>query len=311
MSFKKENQLYKEATKIAKKFIYHQDVNDIFWGTKYIDGKPTDEISIRFNVNKKESKRKITSSRALPKKIGNITTDITDFKKVSQVRQVVPTMPIVPIIGGLQIQSSLLYYDISKWGTLGGIIIKNGKRYGITNYHVSFGDESPNFTTPIVIHQPSIGNFGSEIGLITPFFNPNLDYSLFEINSTLQHDQNQSINGIPGIIDGYINPWDGLKVFKYGAKTGKTHGIFDGRSIIHKHLITIRNDTQFNNGNRVSEPGDSGSLWLAFKNSSPNILKTVALHCAGDESQNIAFATLYSSIFVSINNFFNSKNNNL
>ncbi|MDG4654691.1 S1 family peptidase [Chryseobacterium arthrosphaerae] len=310
MSFKKENQLYKEAVKIAKKFIRHEDVNDIFWGTKYVDGQPTDEISIRFNVNKKESKKKITSSRALPKKIGDIITDVTDFRKTSEVRQVSPTMQVIPIIGGLQIQSSLLNYDISKWGTIGGIIIKNEKRYGITNYHVSFGEELPNVSNTTLIHQPSISNFGQAVGTITTIFNPNLDYSLFELDSKLPHDQYQSINGISGIIDGYINPWGGLQVFKYGATTGKTYGIVDGRSIIHKHLITIRNDPQFNRGNRISEPGDSGSLWVTCKSSSPQILKAVALHCAGDENHNIAFATLYSSIFASINIFFNSINNN-
>lgn len=308
MPYRKENQLYKEAVKAAEKFITHEDVNDIFWGTKYVDGEPTDELAIRFNVNKKKAKSKIKANQLLPKTIGNITTDITDFENTPQISQWEPTMPVRPVIGGLQIQSSLYQEDISEWGTIGGVIVKNGKRYGITNYHVLFDNKTPNFSNLPLINQPSFGNFGSNIGKATPYFNSNLDYALFEIHPGIRHDIHQSINGLLGIIDGYINPWDGLRIFKYGATTGKTFGIYDSRSIINKHVIAIRSDSVANNGRRISEPGDSGSLWVASKNSSPNNLKIVGLHCSGDESRNIAYATLYSSISSSMNNFFNSKN---
>jgi hypothetical protein len=302
MSFKNEIKRYKEAVAVAKRYIQHEDVNDIFIGSKYIKGQPQKQISIRFNVDKKRSKSKLKSSRMLPKSIGKFKTDVTDFKPKKNIREVNPVSTVRPLLGGIQIQSSL-FNGPSGWGTIGCAMRINGTVYGITNFHVSFG-ELPDGQPPngqINILQPKFRNFGEIIGRSTSVFNQFLDYSLFELSSPA--DGMQSINGFDGEIEGFVRATEDMRLFKFGASTGKTFGIFDARSIINQHRIIIRYDGSGpNDSPRISAPGDSGSLWVTNQFSSPGKLRIAALHYGGDEDRNLAFASLFSSISQSIRN---------
>lgn len=300
MAFKDEIKTYNAAVLLAKKFIHHEDVNDIFFGSKYIKGKPIGDISIRFNVNKKKSESNLKSKNILPKKLGKFYTDVTDYKPKKNTREENPSLVIRPLIGGVQIQSSL-FNGPSSWGTLGCNLNINGSWYGITNFHVTFG-EIPDDTPPadgLQMLQPKFRNFGEPIGRMTSVFNKFLDYSLIRLN--VKVDGLQSINGFMGGLEGFTNPTEGMRMFKFGAATGKTFGVFDARSIIDRHRIIIRFDTNGpNDSNRISSPGDSGSMWVTPQNSAPGNLRMVALHYAGDEDRNIAFASLFSSISPSI-----------
>ena len=148
--------------------------------------------------------------------------------------------------------------------------------------------------------QPRVDNFGKSIGPVINVYNKLLDYSLIRIN--VPSDTEQSINHFEGTFRGFANPIENLRVFKYGAVTGQTCGIYDARSIIDKFRITIFYDkTGTNDSPHISLMGDSGSSWVTRQGAALDDLKLFALHYAGDETKNIAFASLYSSIMPSIN----------
>lgn len=302
MSFRQESRKFKAAVAAAKEYIHHEDVNDIFFGNKYIDGKPQKELSIRFNVTKKRQKSKLKSNKLLPKKIGGFVTDVTEFKAKKNAREVNPLTSVRPLLGGIQIQSSL-FNGPANWGTMGCALPLNGNMYGLTNFHVSYGELPDDQPPPdnVILLQPKYRNFGEEVGRTVSVFNQRLDYSLFSLNVT--SDTNQSINGFAGEIEGFVRLTQNMHLYKYGASTGKTFGIFDARSIINQHRVIIRYDSEGpNDSTRISAPGDSGSLWVTNQYSSPGKLKIGALHYGGDEDKNLAFATLFSSIYQSIRN---------
>lgn len=293
---------YQEAQKVASRFIDHPDVNDVLIGNKHKDGDVKDQVSIRFNVDVKKPKSKLKSHEMLPKKIGGFTTDVTEFKPKKQVRLEDPSLLVRPLIGGLQIQSSL-FTDPLDFGTMGAAFRISGRMYGITNFHVAFGDLADGATTPfnVRIVQPKHRNFGEEIGIVSSVNDVFLDYALFALRE--QSDGLQSINGFRGQIEGFTNPVDGMSLFKFGAATGRTFGIFDARSLISKHRIVIRfNPGAPNDTGRISAGGDSGSLWVTQQNATPGNVRMVALHYGGDPDKNVAFATLFSSISPSIRN---------
>ena len=147
--------------------------------------------------------------------------------------------------------------------------------------------------------QPKRRNFGKPVGNVNSVFNKFLDYSLFRTN--VPSDGLQSVNGFDGEIEGFANPDNDMRLFKFGASTGRTFGIFDARSVIDKHRITIHFDPHGpSDTNRISAGGDSGSIWLTRQNAREGNLRMVALHFGGDEQHNIAFASLFSSISASI-----------
>jgi hypothetical protein len=300
MSYRQELLLYKQAVKVAAGYIEHEDVNDIFFGRKYVEKQSTNELSIRFNVTEKKPKSKLKSNRVLPKRIGNFKTDITEFKLKKDARNENQFTRVRPLLGGLQIQSSLFGNDPSNWGTMGCVLKINGVAYGITNYHVSFG-ETDLPQGGLKMFQPKSRNFGTPVGNITSIANNQLDYSLFTIS--VSADGMQSINGFNGEIEGFTNPFGEMRMFKFGASTGKTFGFFDGHSLIDQNRIAIRYDAKGpNDSARISSPGDSGSVWVTSQNASPGNLRMVALHYGGDEIHNVAFASLFSSISPSIRN---------
>lgn len=296
MTFRERQKLLKAATQAASKFAGHPDIEDIFLGTKYVDGKPTEDISIRFNVQKKKAKSALKPSRVLPKKLDGFKTDVTDFKSENHTRIENAFMEVRPVFGGLQIQSSRFNGPL-EWGTIGCAFRINSRWYGITNAHVSFGEMQPDEIPPgnLQMIQPKVRNFGEPIGNITSVFNLSLDYSLFTINEPI--DSNQSINGFDGVIEGFTNPDAQMNLFKFGAATGLTCGKLDAQSVLNQHRIIIRFDPNGpNDSNRISLPGDSGAMWVTHKNASPGNLRMVALHYGGNEQHNLAYASLFSFI---------------
>jgi hypothetical protein len=300
MAFKKEIKRFQEAFALAKKYIHHEDVNDIYIGNKYVDGKPQKEISIRFNVDSKKAKSKLKAKQILPKRLGKFKTDVTDFKPRKNFREVDPVTNIRPLLGGIQIQSSLFTGPLG-WGTLGCAFSINGVLYGITNFHVCYGElpDGQPPTHPVSIVQPKHRNFGERIGNSSSVFNQYLDYALIVLDT--DSDPLQSINGFAGEIEGFVRTTEDMRLFKFGASTGKTFGIFDARSIINQYRIIIRYDPSGpNDSGRISSPGDSGSLWVTNQYSPQGKLRMAALHYGGDEDKNVAFASLFSSISQSI-----------
>lgn len=297
MSFRSEYIIYSEARQWAKSFRHHPDVNDIHWGIKQVGGKPVASMAIRFNVRRKLPKSKL-KGRMLPATLGPFDTDVTSYHCKPHVRQEPPAALVRPLMGGLQLQSSL-FKNGGPWGTFGCVIRINSVDYGITNYHVAFGEDiEADPAAGLIMLQPRYRNFGEPVGKIAPCYSRSLDFALIKLAT--DYDLEQSVNGIAGKITGYAMPFNNMPVCKFAAASGFTVGRVDARSLLQPHRIIISNELSRNGQQPVSLPGDSGAVWLYRHQRNPLELQLLALHYGGDQAAGLAFATLFSSIRASI-----------
>lgn len=293
---------FKSCCELARRFQSQRGVLDVQVGEKYSEGMLADYTSLRFNVLKKKPRSQLKSNDIIPKKVAGIRTDVIEHKvQLHSPVSVNPNMRVRPVFGGIKVHSSLL--SNTDFGTMGCILKKDGLYFGLTNYHVLFGinmEESDAWSyTGRSVNQPQRENGEDPIGKICATFNRYLDYALFTITPTVNGEQ--AVNKIPGVISGFGRAELGMRLLKAGAVSGLTHGIVDGRSCFDKSRIVLRYDNSMNNeDNYISRGGDSGSAWLLP--GMDGTLKIVALHYGGVLSENVAYATLYSSINASLKN---------
>ena len=92
-----------------------------------------------------------------------------------------------------------------------------------------------------------------------------------------------------------------MPVWKYGAKTGMTYGIIDGRSCLDCAELSIHIDERYPNPNNIlTDHGDSGAIWILNEDS--EMLRPIALNYGGGETLQWAKAKSLASVFASIRN---------
>ncbi len=293
MNFLEGHRLFLAAAAAMRPWRHLAVHDQVFFGSKYVNGSPTSTAAIRFNVKTKKPRSALSAAERIPAKIGKFVTDVNSFRFTQASGHLLRTEPVYgvvrPLLGGVQIQGSIRKNPLDR-GTLGAIISVGNQSFGITNHHVLYGADGS--VAAGKLYQPARSNFGKEIGLFSTIAGAALDYALIDIRVPV--DQLQSINGLPGLIEGYILAQDigSLSLVKSGAGSGITQGIFDARSLTQSSTVLIRAIS-----GRVSRPGDSGSVWVQQANEG---LQLFALHTGGESSGHIAVATLFSSIWPSI-----------
>jgi len=293
-----------ELRKLIRPYLKIPGVTDVEIGDKYIDGKHQDILSIRFHVEKKVSSHDLHKDLLIPKKIGPYPTDVLQRNVIHDAKCSAPIAPIRPLVGGIEIQNDTLFAGGNNIGTMGGIIMFEGAPYGVTNFHVIFGDMSDQEAEEYLecrIYQPARVHGGAKIGHPSLFFDRSLDYCLIEFIPTVSCDSEQDINCITGIITGFSKASNQLKVFKSGTTTGVTHGIIEGESLINP-TVSIRPDPDKPASGRISAKGDSGSFWV-FNEASGEI-RAVALHTGTDLESGMVQATSFQSIWLSMKKLF-------
>lgn len=299
-SYQHQHRLYQQAREQIKKLPKGQAFTDIQFGYKRRDQQLTPRLAIRFQVKKKKAPSQLRRSEAIPKKWAGFDTDVIEFRIKPQIRTEDPGEEVRPLLGGLQVQSCLFQQRIN-WGTLGYCFLLQNQPAAITNYHVVFGrlseSEAAGQVGQLQLFQPNKPNYASPIGSVTRLFHQALDYSVIRLQAA--YDDAQSINRLPGRIEGYQQPLLGARYVKVGAASGRTAGILEARSLQDPSRIVLSYaaDPQ-NDSAKISLEGDSGSVWLAP--AGPQQWKLLALHYGGDPARNIAYATLFSSIAPSI-----------
>lgn len=155
------------------------------------------------------------------------------------------SMDGLPIRGG----------DSINWGTVGCCLWKDGHPYGLTNYHVLFGEHTPSFVSRFLAGRLEVKLAGTQAGLkmgiATTIFHKTLDYAVFEITEPFPCETLTEL-GKPLI------PQTGMEVCKNGGATGLTYGIIDN---IEGSTVFIRKNTG-KTTEKLCEYGDSGSLWI-------------------------------------------------
>jgi hypothetical protein len=116
-------------------------------GHKLVNGKSTGHHSIRFYVERKIDKRLIPKNFLLPKRVGNVGTDVIETGRFvvlqpPQRRHMRPVRPGCSI--GCQPKSGHLMA-----ATLGAIVAKDGKHYVLSNNHVLANENKLPIGSPI------------------------------------------------------------------------------------------------------------------------------------------------------------------
>lgn len=242
-------------------------------GYRYVNGAPTEDLSLRVFVGRKVSQRYVRKSQRIPSIIAGMPTDVIEYSAEEQVAR---DSRFDPLVGGISAINRRLAGEIG--GTLGAIVFDDatGEPLGLSNWHVFVtavggkGDE---------IYQPAQNNPGNSIGLVKER-NIDLDCAVCTLTRPWVSDILELNLSIAGIKEPRID----MSVVKSGRSTGVTYGIVSGEGTDD---VTIKPDVnQPAPGEKISMPGDSGSVWIDVSSG-----KAVALHYKGQTATNgMAFA---------------------
>jgi hypothetical protein len=278
-------------------------------GYKIKDGKLTDDVGIIIFVSKKqdESKLRALQIEPIPKHIEGVITDVQSIRFFPRMAD---DAKYRPIEGGI----ATIRYPSEYVGTLGLIIRKGNRLYGITNNHVGANEDVLGMRPPAARKkdpwvQPSNGSVPKDLiarlykwNRLKPQGPGNINYYDFAMGeivnpglSDAKYNEIKDIGLVKGIED--INLGD--KVTKRGRTTLKTTGRviavnarvyvpYQGYNCDFAEQVTIIGDPDpkipFSLG------GDSGSLIVSSESDvRTQAHKAKALLFAGGENEETGF----------------------
>jgi len=298
------------ADKHRSELVSNYRVRQLAVGYKIKDGKITDEVGIILFVSKKQEESKLRSLQVqpVPKHIEGVVTDVQPIRFFPRVAP--DDRKYRPIEGGI----ATFRHPSEYVGTLGLIIRKGTKLYGITNNHVGANEDVLGMSPAAAKRgdpwvQPSSGSVPRD--LIARLYRWNrfkpqgpgnvnyYDFAMGEIVSPglagAKHNEIREIGSVKGIED--INLGD--KVMKRGRTTLKTSGrvvAVDARVYIpyqgyncdfEKQVIIIGDPDP---STPFSLKGDSGSIIVSSEpNSRTGAYKGKALLFAGGENEETGY----------------------
>jgi hypothetical protein len=192
-----------------------------------------------------------------------------------------------PLVGGISIGS-----PSSPDGTLGALVwdTTDGSICILSNWHVLAGHSQARPGDPCF--QPGPFDRGRTTDVVARLkrwsFDRQTDAALAELTGSRHYCAGEII-GMPQQIAGETDPYLGMRVCKSGRSTGKTPGFVDGlyfsTAIQYSNGIMQTFEDQIHiapvdPNDRISEPGDSGAIWVTDANGSGYL--AVGLHFAGD-----------------------------
>lgn len=194
---------------------------------------------------------------------------------------------IDPLIGGLSVGN-----PHTPVGTLGALVWDktDGSVCILSNWHVLAGHMHAAPGTPCF--QPGPFDRGRSCDIVARLkrwsFDCQTDAAIAELTGS-RHYCAGEIVGLSRQISGETPPYLGMIVLKSGRSTGKTWGFVDGlyfsSAIRYSNgVVQVFEDqihiAPLNPNQRISEPGDSGSVWVTDANGDGYL--AVGLHFAGD-----------------------------
>jgi len=165
--------------------------------------------------------------------------------------------------------------NVNSLGCIGLIATKDGQdRWIVSCYHVLCRPDGGQFSDGEPIYQPCDSGAGSEVArLCTSKVDRTLDCAAALIAPGIE-----SVAEILGLgrLGAAQAPSLGMRVLKSGCATGITEGFI---SDISGNKVTIEAPGNFPKKYKLTEPGDSGSVWIERSTNSP-----VALHIRGNDT---------------------------
>lgn len=262
------------------------NVVDVELGFKRTNDTLTNEICIRFIVNRKLDNSQIKKDNAitmLPKTLLGYKTDVLSYDKGEDENGY--GQRFNPLPGSTAIVNALIKLN---YGTLTCILTDaNNTPYGVSCYHVIMGRQGNAVGGAIL--QPLTNNISNIIGqanLFTCRVNAEADCVAFPLANRQALSRIYPFNEplfkirIPAVNE---------PVKKSGITTGVTYGRVESVSLDYSKVSIGVNPGKPNSG-KLTDGGDSGALWV-LDDSSP-YLQGIAMHTRrSSEKENISFAT--------------------
>jgi len=247
----------------------YRGVHYVDVGYKYTAGKRLPTLAIRVHVHRKQPLHSLPPSQILPEAIEHIPVDVIESHPELHRQHIERrNLRFNPLIGGIAIRNP----RFRSMGTLGKIVFddETGQPLGLTNYHVLVDDLGQ---LGDAVTQPASDRKEDIIGHLLRW-NETHDCAVFSLNDSREWNPDiLELDFHPPIGPG--EPLIGMEVVKSGLTTGITRGIIDGVSFDEFTVVPVETDPQ--NFQELSAPGDSGSVWIEAETGI-----AVGLHYAGE-----------------------------
>ncbi len=255
---------------VAPELRRYPNVTGIGVGYKEIKGKRTGVVGIRVYVRKKLPANALAPEERLPKTIRGIPVDVIEAEFHTHQDPTNPAdhrLRFDPLLGGISVGNLALGGS----GTLGCSVFGNdiGEDLILSNWHVLCG--SVNCAAGEIIIQPGTGggDLGTPADVVATLYRWALADEVDAAVARLTGDRFllKRQFGL-GTVDQTVAPTLGMTVHKSGRTTGVTTATVTDVSAdvtVTGYPMgdrTFRNQLVIENGNQVSRPGDSGSIWV-------------------------------------------------
>jgi hypothetical protein len=278
-------QVLRKAKRAVRRY---SGIVGVDFGYAYEDETPTGETAIRYHVARKKPLRNLPPEERLPKRIGGKRVDVIEsgFK---------PHGPS-PFDEASTLQPGLSIGNIPRDadGTLGCILrdARDGSLCILSNWHVLCGNVVAGAGDMIAQPGPIVlgGNTPRQVAALKRWLSPTsgIDAAIATLADSFPFLD--TLLGSQTSITGIAAPTLGMTVVKSGMASGLTHAQVDGvggsylvpydaypeikcwMQGIHLVLSPSSGDQH------VSQPGDSGSIWIDTASGA-----AVALHFAGED----------------------------
>jgi hypothetical protein len=274
-----------------------------------------DDVAIRFHLRHKvplfELEMAVESGLTrgkLPERLGGFKTDVQENQfrlnrwpwSRSQSPIAHRNSRVVPLQGGISISDQFRQV----YGTLGGIVIdrQSGNLMILSNWHVLAAGWHANPRHKV--YQPAGRDGGTDADTIATFTRhgmlQRIDAAVATLTVNGRDYINQQFELANSAAQGVSGPRRGMKVVKSGRATSITYGVVDsiasgpikmhyqgGVQIIEPAFVIM----PVAQGQPVSAPGDSGSIWFEA-----STMRAVGLHFAGSNNPERAVAIEMPSV---------------
>jgi hypothetical protein len=275
------------------------NVTGVGVGYKVVGGRLTDVISIRVYVAKKLPKEALRPEELLPESLQGIPVDVIEATFHIHLGEDNRTRHN-PLVGGISIGNLTLGGS----GTLTVSVFDNVTKEDmiLSNWHVLCGRFNCAVGESIIQPGQGGGDTGTSGDIVARLYRTALTDQVDAAIARLTGDRFllKEILGFGSVTDLGI-PQLGMQVRKSGRTTGLTTGkIVDISATVGINgypdgAHTFHNQIQISDGNQVSRPGDSGSLWIDDSN------RAIALNFAGSVDGTLGTANPFSAVLQALN----------
>lgn len=313
-------ELYDALRSNRRKLLSMPGVTGVDIGYKITGGQFQNELALRVHVERKLPRKAfddrpgelILKNNEKPKysgqeyRLSGVSRDVTmdvieaNYKLVAELprprfllekpllrKQVNRRRRVDPLVGGVSIGSPQ-----APAGTLGALVWdhEDGSICILSNWHVLAGDLRAEVGNPCF--QPAVFDQGRSTDVVAHLkrwsFNRQTDAAIAQLNGSRHYSTGEILDMFQTIKDVADRPYLGMKVHKSGRSSGHTWGFIDGlyfsAAMAYSNGLVRVFEEQIHIapllGDSISEPGDSGSVWVA--NAQYEGYLAVGLHFAGD-----------------------------